>query len=212
MTKTKYDEGREAFAAGTAAEGNPYGGASKAHSEWLRGWSDASLEAEEGAAPAEAPPAAVEPLAEAPPAAVEPPVEEPPAKPLGEAGYDRIMELLEHPPLGDLPDGVVLPPDGEVPEDLAAWLKAWKQPLALLTVDTALRAVSFRINGASRGRLRELYRGMSPEQVSAAMQANADVIAGFADQRAAEAGLLNSMQTALTEKAASYLLTALSLV
>lgn len=132
---------------------------------------------------------------------------------LGDVGYERIMELLSQPPIDD--DGVSapgLPVGGEVPDDLREWLKAWKVPIAFVAVDTVLDAVKTRIGGTSRGRLKELYRGMSPLAMAAAMQVNAETITEFADQRVAEAGLISSLQASVTQKAAGYLLNALLLV
>ena len=131
---------------------------------------------------------------------------------LGDEGYDRIMDLLTDPPFADLPPGTLLPPEGDVPDDLYDWLEAWKQPLAFVAVDTAIGAVRSRLDGSARGRLRELYRGMDPQAMTAVMEANADAVAAFADQRVAEAGMIASIQTMVTQKAAGYLLTALTLI
>jgi hypothetical protein len=204
-----YDEGVAAHAAGTPLTENPHSQGSTDSTDWAAGWSDAQAAAVSGGAsstPTEQPPA------EQPPAEAEPdPVAA--VESLGEAGYDRIMELLTNPPIDDLPDGgASLPPNGEVPSDLGEWLEAWKQPLAFVTVDAAIGAVKTRISGQQRGRLKELYRGMAPDAMAAAMQANADTIAKFADERVAEAGLISSMQTMVTQKAAGYLLSALMLV
>lgn len=201
-----HDDGRAAHAAGTELTANPHTEGSTDFTDWAAGWTDAVAEAsvvteEQPAAPegGDAGAAATEVVAS-----------------LGDAGFDRIMELLENPPLDDLPagSGDSLPPNGDVPTDLGDWLEAWKQPLAFVAVSTAINAVKSRVGGAqaSRGRLKELYRGMSPDGVTAAMQANADTIAKFADQRVAEAGMISSLQAKVTQKAAGYLLSALLLV
>jgi len=212
-----HDDGRAAHAAGTALTENPYPQGTTDNTDWAAGWSDAQAEATGGASQPAATPPAEQPAAEQPAATEAPAAEEPTAtevvESLGEAGYDRIMELLTNPPIDDLPDGgASLPPGGEVPEDLGDWLEAWKAPLAFVAVDTAIGAVKTRISGNDRGRLKELYRGMAPMAMAAAMQANADTVAGFADERVAEAGLITSMKSMVTQKAAGYLLSALMLV
>lgn len=214
MPTPEYELGQTQHAEGKAIEANPFPESeAAAHEDWMNGWQDAAAAAgaEDGASTAETPPPA-----ETPPAADQGDSEEPSAvevvNSLGDVGYERIMELLGNPPLDDLPDGVNLPPNGEVPEDLSGWLEAWKQPLSFVAVDTALNVVKTRISGTSRGRLKELYRGMSPAAMTAAMNANAAAVAEFADQRVAEAGMIASMQAMVTQKAASYLLTALTLV
>lgn len=213
-----YEEGQAAHAAGTLLTANPNESGSDM-SDWAAGWSDAQAEAT-GAPTAEAP-TAEDPVAEEP--IVEAPVAEEPATPaaeesaaevvasLGDAGYARIMDLLSNPPVDGVTPGT-LPPSGEVPEDLSEWLEAWKAPLAFVAVDTALSVVKTRLGGSSRGRLKELYRGMSPMDTVAAMQANAKTISGIADQRVAEAALISSLQASVTQRAAGFLLNALLLI
>jgi hypothetical protein len=219
-----YDQGRAAHAAGTALTENPHASGTDA-ADWVAGWSDAQAEATATPPATETPAATEAPAATetAESAATEEPAatetasstEEPLATEvvasLGDAGYDRIMDLLANPPVDDVVPGT-LPPSGEVPEDLSEWLEAWKAPLAFVAVDTAIGAVKTRLSGSSRGRLKELYRDMTPQAMTAAMQANAATVAEFADQRVAEAGLINSMQVSLTQKAAGFLLNALLLV
>jgi len=229
---TSYDDGKAAHAAGTALTENPHAGGTD-QSDWAAGWSDAQAEAVAGSAastpPATTPAGSTEtptetagsgdieasPTADggassAEPSAIEAPATEVVAA-LGDAGYDRIMDLLSNPPIDDITPGT-LPDNGEVPDDLGEWLAAWKAPLAFVTVDAAIGAVKTRLSGSSRGRLKELYRGMAPDAMAAAMQANADTIASFADQRVAEAGLITSLQASVTQKAAGFLLNALLLV
>jgi hypothetical protein len=214
---TPYEEGKAAHAAGTALTDNPHpSGADQA--DWAAGWSDAQAEAVSGATPPPAtPPATADSDATDAPAATETATS--PAtdtatevvESLGDVGHARILDLLANPPIGDITPGT-LPESGEVPEDLGDWLEAWKAPLAFITVDTAIGAVKTRLSGSSRGRLKELYRGMSPMEMTAAMQANADTIAEFADERVAEAGIINSLQASVTQKAAGFLLNALLLI
>lgn len=226
-----YDEGRAAHAAGTELTANPYLTAPRI-TDWAAGWSDAQAQAADtpptdtseetsdetpgSDGPAESPTETVGGPSDSVDVDVDGPgIEEPLATDvvdsLGAAGYDRIMDLLSNPPVADVAVGP-LPVDGEVPDDLSEWLEAWKAPLAFVAVDTAIAAVKTRLSGTSRGRLKELYRGMSPMALTAAMQANAETITEFADQRVAEAGIISSLQASVTQKAASFLLNALLLV
>lgn len=194
-----HDDGRAAHAAGTALDANPNTEGTTDFTDWSAGWTDSAAEASDVKEETSEESTTTEVVAS-----------------LGDVGFARIMELLEHPPLDALPAGAgdSLPPNGDVPTDLGDWLEAWKQPLAFVTVDTALSALRSRVGGPgmSRGRLKELYRGMAPAAVTAAMQANADTISTFADQRVAEAGMIASLQAQVTQKAAGYLLSALMLV
>jgi len=216
-----YDDGKAAHAAGTALTENPFSGGTD-NADWTAGWNDAQAEAVAGATTPSAAPAATETETAGSGGTEEPAATETDSSPaapaatevvasLGDVGYDRIMDLLANPPVDDVVPGT-LPPNGEVPEDLDDWLEAWKAPLAFMAVDTAIGAVKTRLSGSSRGRLKELYRGMTPLAMAAAMQANADTIAEFADQRVAEAGIINSLQASVTQKAAGFLLNALLLV
>lgn len=131
------------------------------------------------------------------------------SQPLGEAGYKRLMELLQSPPL-NVPG---LPPPGTgVPTDLKEWLVSFKEPLVYMTVGSAMSALQAKLGGYSRGRLKELYMQMSPEEVAAVMQGNAATIRKFADQRAAEAAMIQSVTTKVTEAGASLLLKLLAVV
>jgi len=220
MPTPAYDQGKAQQAEGLAFDANPYDEATAAdgYEDWANGWQDAAATAsgsspgEPGtAAPAGTPNAEGDNDAateeEAAPMAVEV------VDALGEAGYDRIMDLLSNPPLDDedmpLPG---FPGEEGVPDDLGEWLMAWKQPLAFVAVDTAINVMKHKIGGSDKGRLKELYRGMAPDAMVAAMNANADAVSRFGDERVAEAGLIASMQAKVTQKAASYLLTALMLV
>lgn len=155
-----------------------------------------------------------------PPPAATPPPPPPPAPPttpaklaassvLGDAGYDRLIELLNAPPVS-VP-GLPPPPTG-VPEDLAGWLRAFKEPLVYMTVEAATSAVQAKVSGYSRGRLKELYAQMSPEQIQAVMQGNAAILKKFADQRVNEAAMISSISTRITEASAAFLLRTLAFI
>ena len=128
---------------------------------------------------------------------------------LGEAGYNRLIELLNSPPVSvpGLP-----PPSTGVPTDLTDWMRAFKEPLVYMTVEAATSAVQARVQGYSRGRLKELYAGMGPEQIQAVMQGNAGLLKKFADQRMNEAAMLSSISTRVTEVSAAFLLRALAFI
>lgn len=219
-----YDDGKAAYAAETHRSKNPFSKGTD-NSDWAAGWSDAQAEGttegtgpqptatdESSGEPGSSAPAGTPNANEADSSLEEPEATDAVAS-LGDVGFDRIMELLSNPPIDDMPDGgASLPPGGDVPDDLGDWLEAWKAPLAFVTVDTAINAVKTRIGGTSRGRLKELYRSMSPQAMTAAMRANADTIMEFADQRATEAALINSLQVSVTQRAAGFLLNALLLV
>lgn len=218
MPTPAYDLGKTQHAEGKTLEENPYAIDTDAvnNEDWANGWQDSASEvrvsedaAAEAVAKAEEEAAAIAKSEEESETTTSTEV----VNALGDVGYSRILELLENPPIGDSGDGGLgLPPDGEVPEDLDEWLKAWKQPLAFVAVDTAISVVTSRISGTTKGQLKELYRGMGPMEVAAAMEANAETISGFADERVAEAGLMSSIQSMVTQKAASYLLSALLLI
>lgn len=138
-----------------------------------------------------------------------PPAATPTAAPIGQTGYDRILELLGKPPVGvpGLP-----PPETGIPDDLDDWLKAFKEPLARMTVETAVSALQSRVGGYSRGRLRELYSAMTPAEVAAVMESNTAVIKKFADQKALEAAMIASTMQKVTDIGVSYLMKALLLI
>lgn len=144
-----------------------------------------------------------------PPTETTPPATPTGPTPMGEAGYDRLMELLQNPPL-DVPG---LPPPGTgIPSDLKDWLVAFKEPLVYMTVDAAMSAVKAKLGGYSKGRLKELYREMSPDDIAAVMHGNAAIIKKFADQRAAEAAMIASIQTKVTDVGVSLLFKLLAFV
>lgn len=128
---------------------------------------------------------------------------------IGKTGYDRILELLSKPPVNTpgLP-----PPKAGVPKDLRDWLAAFKEPLARMTVETAMSALQSRIGGYSRGRLKELYAQMTPAEMTAVMNANAAVIKTFSDQKALEAAMIASTTQKITEVSVNYLFKALTLL
>lgn len=131
------------------------------------------------------------------------------ATPMGEAGYDRLLELLNNPPI-DVPG---LPPPGTgIPTDLKDWLEAFKEPLVYMTVDAAMSAVKAKLGGYSRGRLKELYRALSPADLAAVMQGNAAIIKKFRDQKAAEAAMIESISAKVTEASAGLLFKLLAFV
>ena len=214
----RYEEGQAAHAEGKQLVDNPHESGADM-TDWAAGWHDAQAEAADVPADeteeTDTPPGDAGTQEDTPNAEGADEIEEVVATEvvasLGDVGYERIMELLTNPPVEDIVPGT-LPDNGEVPDDLREWLEAWKAPLAFVAVDTALSAVKTRLTNTSRGRLKELYRGMSPLAMAAAMQSNAAVVAEFAEQRVAEAGLINSLQTSVTQKAAGYLLNALLLV
>lgn len=128
---------------------------------------------------------------------------------IGQGGYDRILELLTKPPV----DSVGLPPRKPgVPTDLKDWLKEFKEPLVMMTVESAISALQSKIGGYSRGRLKELYNEMKPEEIAAVMHSNAAVIKKFVDQKALEAGMIDSIAQKITDASASFLIHALSLI
>lgn len=138
-----------------------------------------------------------------------PPAAAPTAAPIGQTGYDRILELLGKPPV-DVPG--LPPPETGIPDDLDDWLKAFKEPLARMTVETAVSALQSRIGGYSRGRLKELYSAMTPAEVAAVMESNTAVIKKFADQKALEAAMIASTMQKVTDIGVSYLMKALLLI
>lgn len=151
------------------------------------------------------PPAKVSAKAPTPP----PDTSEPEIETIGDAGYARVVELLSKSPV-NVPG---LPPKGTgVPADLRDWLRAFKEPLALMTVDAASSAVRAKIGGYHRGRIKELYAHMTPAQIAAVMEGNAAAIKKFADQRVNEAAMIGSITTRLTNASAGFLLSALAAV
>jgi len=215
-----HEQGQAAHAQGIARDVNPYTDSPEDHDAWAAGWDDAAAlaapdaegaDAETNTAPVEGmPQGGAPPAEEETAAAATDPVEVLDA--MGEAGYDRILELLAEPPLGD--DDLPLPgfpPSGEVPEDLGEWLEAFKQPLVGMAVGTVVSGARHYMGGpnTSRGRLKELYRGMPPLAMAAAMSANAEKLSKFADARVAEAGIITSLQARVTQKAVGFLLSAL---
>lgn len=226
MSSEAHNIGQQDHAGGKSALENPYAPASQQHADWLAGWNESAATAAASgggdvAASASGATAAVGGTVESAAATTggltegdgeggdeDEEAEPAPLEALGEAGYERILDLLDNPPIPDIP-GVEPGEPAEVPEGLEDWLEAFKEPLIYMTVDTAASALQHRVNGTDRGRLKELYRKMTPADMAALMQNNADAIRGFADQRAAEAAMIVAAQTKLTNAATGFLLNAL---
>lgn len=214
-----FDLGRVAFAEGKTLEDNPFDSSGpdpdEARDAWQAGWQDAAQQAGDGGGAADSDAGATPDVGGTADATASltgeltiAEVADPGA--LGDEGYRRLMELLEGAPV---PGETVPPlPSGEVPSDLKEWVEAMKEPLVYMTVDTLRSAVTHRLSGTDRGRLRELYGAMTPMQIAAVMARNAEVIRHFADQRAGEAALITDMQSRLTMAGTRVLLTALAAI
>ena len=216
--------GATAYAQGGALEANPFasgGDTHEHHLAWAAGWTEAkqTAEAEAGAgeggqnpeetpeagatiegiatATVEAGPGAiVEAGKEAASGTVDAVAEE--VKKLGDEGYDAFLKELEN-----------RLAEGDVPQDFGKWLEEMKPVLVHMAAGQAVSALQHVISGTDRGRMKELYRRMTPQQMALAMQGNAEKLAKVADDRTREYQLISGVQTALTNKLVGTVMSAL---
>lgn len=198
-----YDEGRQAHKDGKELTENPFAPETPDHEAWANGWQDNAAESSP-ATPPDGDPPTEESSGEGAAAAAAGDLV-PDFSPLGDEGWSRVMELLENPPV-EVTDAPVPGFNDDVPSETKEWLEAFKAPLVLMAADTVTGALRARLTQTDRGRLKELYRQMSPAELTAVMQGNVEAISQVADERAREALMLENLKTKLSAVATRYLL------
>ena len=96
--------------------------------------------------------------------------------------------------------------------DAKAWLEDWKQPLTSLATNTIVDALTSVTNGMSRSRLKGLYASLSPQEMVAVAQANAQAFKHVATVAAKEALLIRSAQEQMARATTSLVLRGITTV
>lgn len=94
-------------------------------------------------------------------------------------------------------------------EHAKQWLKDTRLPLLSLSVNSLVALVHSRVHGTTDAHLRSLLRNLTPDELNAALGANAGELDRIANERVREAALVNTAKARLSSVAANYIINAM---